>query len=119
VLVRLSRRVYENDWMSLPLASDVTQRVGAGELTIFLFGAANWILEWYQEGRDSLDEIAENPSKIRRGGLEARPYRSTGNHYHSGRSVPEVMVPKLPQRRLLSRPHTQRSPPLHGRQNSE
>jgi hypothetical protein len=29
-------------------------------LTMFMFGAANWSLEWYREGRDSLDEISKN-----------------------------------------------------------
>lgn len=62
--VRPSRRAYENYWMTLLTASEETEQVGARELTMFLFGAANWTLEWYQEGRDSLDEIAENLAAV-------------------------------------------------------
>jgi len=58
-----SRKAYEQYWTEL-LASGrgigQKSRVDVYQLTMFFFGAANWTLEWYREGRDSLDDIANN-----------------------------------------------------------
>lgn len=64
--VRAGRRAYERYWIDLleqhdesgPLAVDPKQ------LVMLLFGAANWTLEWYREGRDSLDEIADSLTRV-------------------------------------------------------
>jgi AcrR family transcriptional regulator len=62
--VRTSRRAYERYWMTLLANAEISERVGSKELTMFLFGAANWTLDWYREGRDSLDEIAESLATV-------------------------------------------------------
>ena len=58
--VRPSRRAYEAYWIDLLGSRKGLVNIGSRQLTMFLFGAANWTLEWYREGRDSLDDVANN-----------------------------------------------------------
>nr|WP_047169565.1 TetR/AcrR family transcriptional regulator [Sphingomonas sp. Y57] len=59
-LVRPGRRAYEKFWYQLLVDDngDEAAMVDAQHLTMFLLGAANWTIEWYRPGRDSLDDIA-------------------------------------------------------------
>lgn len=59
--VRPGRQAYEKFWLDL-LSEGANMRspVDIRHLTLFLLGAANWTLEWYRPGRDSLDDIASN-----------------------------------------------------------
>ncbi len=65
--VRPGRRSYEQYWIDLLSSSGrrgALQSVEARQLAMFLFGAANWTLEWYRQGRDSLDDIAHNLATV-------------------------------------------------------
>ena len=58
--VRPGRRAYEEYWIDLLGSRKGATKIDPRQLTMFLFGATNWTLEWYREKRDSLDGIANN-----------------------------------------------------------
>lgn len=63
--VRPGRRAYERFWTEL-LSNDATStsQISARHLAMFLFGAANWTFEWHREGRETLDEIANDLANL-------------------------------------------------------
>lgn len=63
--VRPGRRAYERFWIEL-LSDDATSAspIPPRHLAMFLFGAANWTFEWHREGRETLDEIADDLANL-------------------------------------------------------
>jgi len=62
--VKPGRRAYERFWIELLGSRDSPCEVPSRHLTMFLFGAANWTFEWHREGRETLDEIAEDLARL-------------------------------------------------------
>jgi AcrR family transcriptional regulator len=64
--VRPGRSAYEQYWVALLSKRHPGARlaVSGRHLAMFLFGAANSTLDWYREGRDSLDAIATDLSAV-------------------------------------------------------
>ena len=60
--VRAGRRAYEQYWIDLLTVADGAspQLIDPRQLTMFLFGATNWTLEWHKAKNESLDELADN-----------------------------------------------------------
>ena len=59
--VRSGRHAYEQYWVDLLTVDDdrARHRIEPRQLTMFLFGATNWTLEWYKAKRDSLEDLAD------------------------------------------------------------
>jgi AcrR family transcriptional regulator len=84
--VRPGRKAYEEYWIDLLSdAADPQTLAEARQLTMLLFGAANWTIEWYRPSRDSLDDIASNlastfsPASAKRSaGMRAAKLRRVG-----------------------------------------
>ena len=62
--VKPGRRAYERLWIELLGSRGSSFAVSPRHLTMFLFGAANWTFEWHREGRETLDEIAEDLARL-------------------------------------------------------
>lgn len=77
--VRAGRRAYERYWIDMLEKPDEAGPLAAPskQLVMLLFGAANWTLEWYRPGRDSLDDIAENLVRVFSTGRGGEPTSSS------------------------------------------
>lgn len=66
IAVRAGRRAYDQFWVDLLASPDAAgpTKVEPRHLARFLVSAANSTLDWHRSGRESLDEIAENLSRI-------------------------------------------------------
>lgn len=63
--VRPGRRAYERFWIELlSKDSSCASPIPPRHLAMFLFGAANWTFEWHREGRETLDEIADDLANL-------------------------------------------------------
>ena len=58
------RRAYERFWIDLLGSGSSPLDVPARHMAMFLFGAANWTFEWHREGRETLDEIANDLARL-------------------------------------------------------
>jgi TetR/AcrR family transcriptional regulator, cholesterol catabolism regulator len=58
------RRAYERFWIDLLGSANSPLEVPARHQAMFLFGAANWTFEWHREGRETLDEIANDLARL-------------------------------------------------------
>ena len=74
IAVRAGRRAYEQFWIDLLASPDAVGRlqVEPRQLCRFLLSAANSTLDWHRAEGASLDEIAENLSRIFVGGSLGR-----------------------------------------------
>jgi TetR/AcrR family transcriptional regulator, cholesterol catabolism regulator len=58
------RRAYERFWVELLGSSKRETGVPARHLAMFFFGAANWTFEWHREGRETIEEIADDLARL-------------------------------------------------------